>query len=61
MTTNEPCPECGMPAECEHGWIVNDRPCHTWHCRACGELTAVLGYTCADCERVNIAEKELSE
>ena len=56
--TTEPCPVCGLPATCEHGWIVNDRPAHVWQCRECGEHTGLLGYVCADCERVRQSDQE---
>ena len=48
--TTESCPQCRGSAQCEHG--VRDehnRPIHTWTCRFCGELQAIIGYACSNC------------
>lgn len=51
VITNEPCPVCQAPAECEHGLIVNGYPSHIWNCHQCAEHVGRIGYVCPDCER----------
>lgn len=50
-TTNEPCPDCGMPATCEHE-LRDGRdgaPVHVWDCRQCGTYSVRLGWNCPHC------------
>ncbi|RKY69336.1 MAG: hypothetical protein DRQ02_01365 [Candidatus Latescibacterota bacterium] len=55
--TWEPCPECGLDAEVEHGREMDGErdlgPMHFWHCEECGDDMYIVGYDCELCALPN--------
>lgn len=57
--TNEPCPQCGTPATCQHATDDAGKARHLWTCAACGDTVAWVGYDCEVCQKVSTDDPRL--